>query len=554
MLLRRVLLVGTGVAALAAGAALPATAAALRVGSGNEAVIEPPVPHPHETPCSVPLVVDGQFASFNPVNFNFTPPAACPGPWAKVVLSMKLSLNAGRQFDRTGLLVLNGVPLWFGTTAEPRATLAPNWNFSRDVTSYTALFEAAQTGSLSIGNVVDSTYTSTITANATLEFYPVTKKFPAPVTADVVLPLASGGGAVSLGDGTQSISNTLVFPRNVLKAKLDVYLQGQGGDEFWYTCVPNALAGTLESCGGGALREGEVSVDSLAAGVAPVFPWVFTGGIDPYLWQPIPGVQTFDFTPYEVDLSPFAGVLSDGSPHTISASVFGDNNYFQATGAILLFLDHGATTVSGSVTYDNLQPVPNVATTNTISTANGVTTGNIDTVDNRNFTITGTVNGSAGTTTNSVTQKSVFGNLQIFTVSATQDEQKIRQHTNITSTSTSTTNGVATTTTQSLQWPFTLAYNFITNPGGNSKQITNVTQGYILGTTALQGGAQVSQDNLSNTIATADTLFFDSNFNVTGHKSQSENATYQRTGSDVSCFSRTLQATSNILSLVQTGC
>jgi hypothetical protein len=99
-----------------------------------------------------------------------------------------------------------------------------------------------------------------------------------------VLPLASGGGAVSLGDGTQSISNTLVFPRNVLKAKLDVYLQGQGGDEFWYTCVPNALAGTLESCGGGALREGEVSVDSLAAGVAPVFPWVFTGGIDPYLW------------------------------------------------------------------------------------------------------------------------------------------------------------------------------------------------------------------------------------------------------------------------------
>ena len=54
-------------------------------------------------------------------------------------------------------------------------------------------------------------------------------------------------------------------------------------------------------------REAEVSIDGTPAGVAPVYPWIFTGGIDPFLWQPIPGVHTLNFEPYRVDLTPFAG-------------------------------------------------------------------------------------------------------------------------------------------------------------------------------------------------------------------------------------------------------
>ena len=108
-------------AALGCLAALTARAAPLQVGSGNEAAIEPPVPHPDETPCTVPLVTKGQFGA-DGISYSYAPPSACPGPWAKVVLSMAFSLNEGRQFDRSGQLFLAGVPLWFGTTAEPRAT------------------------------------------------------------------------------------------------------------------------------------------------------------------------------------------------------------------------------------------------------------------------------------------------------------------------------------------------------------------------------------------------------------------------------------------------
>jgi hypothetical protein len=549
---RIVLLAGAAAAALAT--AQPIHAAPLQVGSGNEAVIEPNVPHPNETPCTVPLVTDAQFTNFNNANYSFTPPAACPGPWAKVILKMKLSLNEGVQYDRTGLLFMNGVPLWFGTTAEPRATLAPHWKFERDVTDYTALFETAQTGYLSIGNIVNSTYTGIITASATLEFYPPTSTDPAPVTADVVLPLPGSGGAGILNNGTDTLATTMVFPTNILQAKLDLFLQGQSGDEFWYTCVPNSLTGVLFSCGNGALREGEVSVDSMAAGVAPVYPWIFTGGIDPFLWQPIPGVQTFNFVPFQVDLSPFAGLLSNGLSHTISASVYGDNGYFQATGAIRLFLDHGTSAVTGGIVSDTLQAVPNVTTTPNITTVNGITTGTVDTRDKRNFKIKGTVTGSAGTTVNEVDQTTSFKNKQRFDITATKYTQNISQQTDITVTSTSTTNGVATTTTSSLQWPLSVDITEYINNSGGGRETTTVNQQYIAADNTEQAGLPLSDFNLSNAINSTDTLFFDNQGYITGNNNQSESAAYQRTGTGYKCFKRNLAAESNVLSEVQTGC
>ena len=55
---------------------------------------------------------------------------------------------------------------------------------------------------------------------------------------------------------------------------------------------------------------------------APVYPWIYTGGVDPYLWEPIPGVQTLNFIPSRVDITPFAGVLSNGQTQTVNVDVF----------------------------------------------------------------------------------------------------------------------------------------------------------------------------------------------------------------------------------------
>jgi hypothetical protein len=550
---RNILLSGAACVALLANAVHTALAAAPIVGSGNEAVIEPPAPHPAETPCVVTLASRATFGA-NAVPFSFTPPAACPGPWANVILSISISLNEGRQFDRTGALFLGGVPLWFGTTAEPRATLAPSWSFDRDVTQYTALFNTAQTGFLQIPNYQSTVYTSTITASATLSFYPATASAPAPSTADVVLPLPTGGGLATLNSGTDTAAFTGTLPTNILHAEMDVYLQGQSNDEFWYTCVPNAVSGALLSCGNSAFREGEITVDGTPAGVAPVYPWIFTGGIDPYLWQPIPGVQTFKFTPFIVDLSPFAGVLSNGQSHTIAASVFNANSYFSATGALRLFLDKNSSTVTGAVTRNTLAAPNPVVTTNITTSSAGASTGTVDITSAHDFSISGTVTDSTGTTTNTINQTTHYVSDQRFNVSATVDHQVTAQNTNITVVTSSRGPGFNNIQTNTLHYPLTLNYNFVTAPNGTSVQFTTVNQQYQRSLLGEGGGLPTTLFDLTNGIETADTLFFDSNFNVTGHKSQAETAIFTRTGTGYPCFQRKLVATSNVISAVKTGC
>ncbi len=335
------------------------------VGSSNVAVIEPPVAHPDEKPCVVNLYSGAQFGGDN-VDFNYTPPSNCPGPYAAIVLKVDVSLDAGIQYDRSGTIWIGGVPLWFGTTAEPSPSLGPSWHFERDVTDYTSLLNSPQSGFVLIANYTNGQDTSIITTSAKLLFYPVPQGATAPTVPDMIIPLAApGGGTVALNTGSDVLAINQTLPTNIAAANLDVYLQGQSNDEFWYTCVPDDLASELQSCGGGSFREGEISVDRTPAGVAPVYPWIFTGGIDPYLWIPTPGVQTLNFKPFRVPLTPFAGVLSNGQiAHQIDLSVYGANGYFSVAGALMLYLDHGGSQVTGSITQNTSRrsPVPSSRT------------------------------------------------------------------------------------------------------------------------------------------------------------------------------------------------
>src|SRR5207302_2053271 len=83
------------------------------------------------------------------------PRRRCAGPrragWR---LSPALALPAGRQFDRTAAFYLGHANIYYGTTAEPRATLSPSWHVERDVTDLTPIFESAETGEANIGNFV----------------------------------------------------------------------------------------------------------------------------------------------------------------------------------------------------------------------------------------------------------------------------------------------------------------------------------------------------------------------------------------------------------------
>ena len=550
-------LAAAGGALLAFGIAVGSpTAGSPTVGSPNTATADPPVAVPDTAPCVVPLFSGIAFADFSPKLFGYAPPAGCAGPWAKVVLAADFSVTAGRQFDRTASIWIGGANVYFGTTAEPSRTVAPSWHIESDLTDYSPLFRAPQPGMVQLDNLVNSTFTSVLTGAAELRFYPVARRAEPPRTADVVLPLSNGptGGTVGLATTASQLARTFTLPTNIERAVLDVYAQSQSGDEFWYTCVPDDLTGPLQSCGATGFREAEITVDGRPAGVAPIYPWIFTGGIDPNLWKPIPGVQTLSFTPYRVDLTPFAGVLSDGAPHQIAVSVFNADNFFATTASLLLFLDPHARTVHGAVTADTLAAAPApVVTTNITTAADGTISGPVSVTSTRQYRIAGFVDTSHGRVSTEVTAEIRFANRQQFHITAAAYHQQIAQTTTVVARSTSVGGGRPSEQLVALDWPLSVDFLFASNPDGTSAQTTSIDQRFERADTELAAGRLADVRVVSNHVAPSDTLNFDASGAFTGSTGQVSAQQFFSADARGNCFSRDLTAAGGVLTAVVDG-
>jgi hypothetical protein len=531
-----------------------------QIGSSNPITAAPLVPRPNTSPCVVQLFSNLAFADFNPKSFGYTPPAACPGPWAKVVFTADFTVSAGRQYDRTAAFYLGHASIYYGTTAEPRAALSPSWHVEHDVTDLTSLFMSPQTGEANIGNFVGVyngvTYNGIIYANAALEFYPVSWQNPAPLTPDIVVPVNGGGGdAGTLNTTSDAISQPLNLPTNVERVYLDVIAQSQSNDEFWYFCVPNDQANNLLSCGNTAFRETEIWIDGKPAGVAPVYPWIYTGGIDPYLWEPIPGVQTLDFRPYRVDLTPFAGVFSDGSQHTVAVSVYNADSYFLATANLLVYEDHGSKTVTGGVTTNTLTEPNPVVSENIVTGAGPSYTGSVTVGSNRSFTISGWVNTSHGRVETTVNQTVDFVSKQEFDVigGGTTDIQNAQQTSTLDSTVTTKGGPFAGMVQKHFSYPLNIDYTFVVNPDGSFYQTTTSDQQDLIHTLNNPTGSKAWVSDLSNHVTATDTLNWDSNGNLLGPTGAHTTQTYRLHEPSIGCYDRTITAEDKKLTSVQDG-
>ena len=528
-----------------------------QIGSSNTVTADPLVPRPNEKPCIVPLFTNFEFVNFNIQSYSFDA-SACPGPWEKVVFTADFNVTAGRQFDRTAIVDLGFVNLYFGTTPEPRHNLSPSWHVERDVTDYSALFTTSQSGNVILGNLVNSTFTGVISGSAALEFYAkqgdINRDNPSR-PADAVLPLKQPHGTgfnepAFLFTSTDQLASTFTLPRNVERAYLDVMTQSQSIDEFWYSCVPNDVAAELQSCGSTAFREGEVTIDGQPAGVAPVYPWIYTGGVDPFFWEPIPGVQTLNFVPYRVDLTPFAGILSDGQPHTIALSVFNADSYFSATATLLIYQDHHTTQVAGAVTANTLASAPNPSISENLQTdASGNVSGSVTTTSSREFRIAGFVNTSHGRVDTEVHQAVNYNNVQNFVINATTYTQDITQGTHVVSTTLTRQGPSVVAATETFNYPLTLNYTLNFLADGNITQVGVVSQ-------------EFKHDFLSpffarsvrNTVNSADTLDLTSSFSITGNSGQKSSQTYTSVDSQGQRYNCSLAAENNALTSVSAGC
>jgi Peptide N-acetyl-beta-D-glucosaminyl asparaginase amidase A len=527
-----------------------------QIGSSNPVSAEPLVTRPDTKPCIVSLLSNAPFANFNGTPLTYTPPADCPGPWAKVVLTADFTVSSGNQFDRSAWFFLGDVNIFYGTTAEPRSNLSPSWHVERDLTDLTSFLKTPQTGLASIGNIVNSVDTSTIFASAALEFYPVARFTPAPVVPDIIVPVSVGNGPATLNTTTDQVTQTLNLPRNVEKVYLDVFAQNQSNDEFYYFCVPNNETGPLESCGNTAFRETEITIDGKPAGVAPVFPFIFTGGIDPFLWEPITGVQTLNFKPYRVDLTPYAGVLGDGNQHIVGISVFNADTLFLATANMLVFTDHGSKEVSGGLISNTLSAAPTPQVNENLATSSsGVVTGTVAVGSNRSFTISGFVNTSHGRVETTVEQKVNFLSTETFNVNPNTggDMQNAVQTSTVDSETTTRSGVVVQTESRHVSYPLTVDFSFIANANGTFTQVTTANQQNLMTESKALNGFPVFQSNTQEQVNSNDTLQFDASENLTAAGVGKSSASFQSNDSLGNCFSRSLTAENQVLTSVTDG-
>jgi hypothetical protein len=416
------------------------------------------------------------------------------------------------------------------------------------------LLTAPQSGAMVLPNCTStdcptgySYLNGVFTVNADIQFYPSPSIGPA--RPDAVLPLvqSNGGGGYNLppsvNSPTQQLTTTFTLPTNIEQAYLDVVTQGQANDEFWYSCVPTDLSTELESCAGTAFREAEISIDGQPAGVAPVYPWIFTGGIDPFLWVPTPGVQTLDLLPYRVNLTPFAGLLSNGQQHTVAMNVLNVTSQFSVTGTLLLYEDHGSQNVTGEVTLNSIKPPNPVVVTNLKVSPNGDVLGTVNTTSQRQFQVGGYVNTSHGKVSTTVQQSVNFSNFQAFKITPSIYVQDISQLTPVNSNTTIKGSGPSFTT-ESFSYPLTLGIT-VTFPNGQTVQTTVVQQEF-----------QNSMANpyysgtVDNLVSSRDTI----NFNTFANNGASSAQQYTFADSLGQFYSCGIASKGNTLGSVTSGC
>ena len=465
-----VLLLGIGLLAAPAASAAPAAARSaakpgIEVNSQNPVTAEPPVTRPHTRSCSRTLAdaFPSNTATGAPQDFSgtLTPPAACPGPWSKVVLDWTTSVK-GNQYDRSGSLDIGSTMVYFGTTYEPDPA-GNTYHFAKDLTEYSALLRHPQTFGGGIGNYTSSVDNGVYLQTVTLTYYQADRAAPAPTEPDAVVALGSQDASATQQTVHLTASD---LPRNITHAYLEIYIKGNGCDEQWFTDVPNDVAAKFpaaEMCGNGPYREVDAAIDGRPAGVVQYFPYIYTGGIVPTLWRPIPAVGTFDMTPELLDVTPFAGELVAGGSHDFALTVANAGDVWNLSANLLLYTDHGAATTSGALTEDTVAPAAAMSQHESTA-ADGSVTAAVSA--RRDWTTSGYVITSAGRETTTVSQHVSYSNTDVVSQGGfTQDVTQRDQGENVSVTT--DRRGSAQVSTHQWSYPITVDATYQETDGNN---------------------------------------------------------------------------------------
>ncbi len=280
------------------------------------------------------------------VYIDFTAPL---GPFGAIVLNYTGTAEntpSSVVYDSSYRAYVDGVQVLEGTTPE-----FGTWTVQKDLTEYASLFVGAVNVSFLLGSAISGTGAHFV-SNASISFYPVAPGTSPPPAPSEIIPLWAWNDTY-LHSPTAEIFANATVPENATNATLELFVYGFGTtDEFWYAAQPG-------------YREAEIDLDGQPlAGVLP-FPYLNTGGIDLFLWRPLPASFTLSDRPYEIDLSGSLGRIEGTHEFTATVSGFTSGSTWLVGGSLQIYTSPSA----GRATQTEVRVTGGTPTTSSGSTS-----------------------------------------------------------------------------------------------------------------------------------------------------------------------------------------
>jgi Peptide N-acetyl-beta-D-glucosaminyl asparaginase amidase A len=252
-----------------------------------------------------------------------------------------------------------------------------------------------------------------------------------------------------------------------------------------------------------------------------------------------------------VNLTPFAGILSDGDPHTVGISVYNANGYFLATANLLVFTDPHAQRTNGGLLSDTLAAAPTpVVTENLNNDSSGNITGTVGVSSARSYSIAGWVTTSHGRVETTVSGNVNFNNNQKFTINGAQYIQDIAQSTTMDVSTTSKQGVLSTVDSKHYSYPFTFLIDLEFASDGSFTELNTSNQVYQVTDDKSLGGLPLFHSEVSNQVSSTDTDLFNTSGLFIGPSNASSTQTYKASNTLGHCYGKKLVSAGNVLTEV----
>jgi hypothetical protein len=274
---------------------------------------------------------------------NVTPPG---GPWDAVILNYTGSAVGG-VYDSSYRAYIGGAQVFFGTTPE-----YGTWTVLANLTQYESLLEPGANFTFILSAALLGGYFET---TLRLSFYPVPSGAVPPSEPSRVVPLWEHYITPSVPTLTVNAS----VPDDASAAVLQLWTYGFQDDEFWWS----------QSAPGTPDRALSVEVNGSEFAAVFPFPYINTGGVDLFLWRPIPAAFTLNDRPYDVNVTGALGQLE--GTHSFTASIANRNSTsdWLVGGSLLLWTNPNVTSAVPTAGNASLSTVMRSGSTSSMTTA-----------------------------------------------------------------------------------------------------------------------------------------------------------------------------------------